>query len=55
MTDYTAPYTSDFSTGMRVLLNTNVFYDHKNPISSLEMMLQHAEVVGLRIWKFMRN
>ena len=55
MNGYTAPSTSDFSKNMRVFLNTNVFYSYKKPISSLKMMLQHAEVVALRIWKFAHN
>ena len=55
MTDYTAPCTSDFSTARRLLINTNAFYDHKNPISSPKVMLQHAEVLALRFWKFAPN
>ena len=55
MNCYSAPSVSDVSIARRLFLNTNVFYDHKTPISSLEMMLRHAEVVALRIREFARN
>ena len=55
MTDYSSPCASDFSTTRRLLINTNPFYNHNNRISSPKVMLQHAEVLALRFWKFAPN